>query len=204
MTKTEFDQLTAAAKPTLDAIRNCAHELHQSVNQLYDGTKPYGFHLDMVADGVFRYGHEICQRKQDVAPLFFGAWFHDSIEDARLTYNDVTRIARRFMDEEQAHMAAEIVYALTNEKGRTREERADERYYRGIRETPYAPFVKLCDRAANIAYSCQGTDESNNHMREVYSRELPHFLKALQAPTDDLRMSLPEGLKAEIETSLQS
>ena len=64
----------------------------------------------------------------------------------------------------------------TNDKGRTRAERAGERYYRGIRETPYAPFVKLADRRANITYSCQGHGEANAHMREVYRKELPHFL----------------------------
>ena len=46
------------------------------------------------------------------------------------------------MTNEQCITAAEIVYALTNDKGRTRKERAGEHYYAGIRETPYAPFVK--------------------------------------------------------------
>jgi len=67
-------------------------------------------------------------------PLFFGGYYHDSIEDARLTYNDVMKVARNMMTEEQALMATEIVYALTNEKGRTRAERAGEKYYQGIRE----------------------------------------------------------------------
>ena len=78
--------------------------------------------------------------------MFFGAYYHDSIEDARLTYNDVIRIAKRWMDDEQALIATEIVYALTNDKGRTRAERAGEKYYQGIRETAFAPFVKLSDR----------------------------------------------------------
>lgn len=150
MTKHLFDQWVEEHQEVIDKIRQAAHELHASVNHTYDGDKPYGLHLDMVAATVFEYGHLVCENENDLLPLLFSAYFHDSIEDARLTYNDVTRYALRWMDEQQALTAAEIVDALTNDKGRTRAERAGERYYQGIRETPYAPFVKLADRRANI------------------------------------------------------
>ena len=149
MTYEEFQACVEKHRPDIEEVRECAHMLHESVNQQYDKKHPYGFHLDMVADSVFKYGHLICQSEHDVLPLFFGAFYHDSIEDARMSYNDVTKAARLFMDDEQAYMAAEMVYALTNDKGRTRAERAGERYYQGIRETLYAPFLKLADRLAN-------------------------------------------------------
>lgn len=199
MTRQFFDQWVKEHQKTIDEIRQAAHELHASVNQTYDGDKPYGFHLDMVAATVFEYGHLVCDDEKDLLPLLFGAYFHDSIEDARLTYNDVTKQALRWMDEQQALTAAEIVYALTNDKGRTRAERAGERYYQGIRETPYAPFVKLADRRANITYSCQGHGEANAHMREVYKKELPHFLDAINAHSSDIRFSLPEIIIEEIK-----
>jgi ATP phosphoribosyltransferase regulatory subunit HisZ len=60
--------------------------------------------------------------------LYFAALFHDSIEDARLTYNDVLSIAKEYMTEGYAKASTEIVYALTNEKGRNRKERANEKY----------------------------------------------------------------------------
>jgi hypothetical protein len=89
-------------------------------------------------------------------------------------------------------MAAEIVYALTNEKGRTRHERAGEKYYKGIRETPYAPFVKLCDRLANVTYSCSIDSGRDGHrMREVYKSEMGVFLPALISDTDDPRKQIP-------------
>jgi hypothetical protein len=168
--------------------------LHESVNQQYDKKHPYGFHLDMVADSVFKYGHLICQSEHDVVPLFFGAFYHDSIEDARMSYNDVTKAARLFMDEEQAYMAAEMVYALTNDKGRTRAERAGERYYQGIRETPYAPFLKLADRLANTTYSFTHCNKENVHMKEIYREEMPHFLEAINAHSDDPRLALPQEM----------
>ena len=93
-------------------------------------------------------------------------------------------------------MAAEIVYALTNDKGRTRAERAGEQYYAGIRETPYAPFIKLCDRMANMSYSFTHDNESNMAMRRIYSRELPHFLACIDAGSSDSRLSLPSDMVA--------
>ena len=127
MTKAEFDGYRNKYARQLEQIREAAHELHQNVNEVYGDDLPYGFHLDMVAEGVISYGHLVCAREEDVIPLFFGCYYHDSIEDARLSYNDVLRAARKWMTEEQALMATEIVYALTNDKGRTREERAGEK-----------------------------------------------------------------------------
>ena len=194
MTKQDFDNCVHHHAAEIEQIKASAHQLHADVNQTYDTVHPYGFHLDMVAESVYKYGYRVCADAHDVLPLFFGAYYHDSIEDARLTYNDVTKIALRYMDEAQAYTAAEIVYALTNDKGRTRAERAGERYYKGIRETPYAPFVKLADRLANITYSCTHGNPSNSHMKAVYRQELPHFLEAINAHQDDTRFALPEEM----------
>lgn len=194
MTYEEFQACVEKHRPDIEEVRECAHMLHESVNQQYDKKHPYGFHLDMVADSVFKYGHLICQSEHDVLPLFFGAFYHDSIEDARMSYNDVTKAARLFMDDDQAYMAAEMVYALTNDKGRTRAERAGERYYQGIRETLYAPFLKLADRLANTTYSFTHCNKENVHMKEVYREEMPHFLEAINAHSDDPRLGLPQEM----------
>ena len=198
MTKEEFQQCVGKYAEEIEAIKQSAHQLHEHVNQTYDKTHPYGFHLDMVVDSVYRYGHEVCADEHDVLPLFFGAYYHDSIEDARQTYNDVKATALRYMDDEQALKATEIAYALTNDKGRTRAERAGEKYYQGIRETPYAPFVKLADRLANISYSFKHSNEANAHMKGVYQKELPHFLEAITTDMDDIRFSLPQAMINEI------
>lgn len=192
MTKEEFQAYREKYAKEIEEIRLAAHELHQSVNQIYGDDLPYGFHLDMVAEGVTCYGHLVCACEADVLPLFFGAYFHDSIEDARQSYNDVLRTARKWMTEEQALMATEIVYAMTNDKGRTRAERAGEKYFQGIRETPYAPFVKICDRLANVTYSCSvDSGRGGSRMREVYKGEMAQFLPSLISDTDDPRRQIP-------------
>ena len=116
MTKETFKDSLERQAGVIEQIRQEACRLHDSVNQTYGDGLPYGRHLDMVADGVCEFGHLVCATDDDVLPLLFGAYYHDSIEDARLTYNDVMKRARRLMTEEQARMATEIVYALTNDR----------------------------------------------------------------------------------------
>lgn len=199
MKKEMFDTFIKVHETEINEFRFTAWTLHASVGQTYDKILPYGHHLTMVADAAMRFGHDVVEKETDILPLIFAAYFHDSIEDARLTYNDLKKIAERFMTANQAFMAAEIVYALTNDKGRTRQERAGERYYAGIRETPYAPFVKLCDRFANMTYSFSGTNDANNHMRHVYQNEWPHFIEAINAHSDDIRLALPDDMMKEVE-----
>jgi len=180
--------------PVINEIRNDAHALHASVNHAYDRIRPYGFHLDMVVNWVRKYIEDVCEDVQDVLPIFFAAFYHDSIEDARLTYNDVKKIAESQMTQEQAFLATEIVYALTNEKGRNRAERANEKYYEGIREVPYAPFVKLADRLANTSYAFSKGTADSLRMSKVYREELPGFLASLKVEGDDARFHLPEAM----------
>jgi len=198
MTKEMFEALTEKYADKIEQIRQDAHQLHHSVNQTYGEGLPYGYHLDMVVDGIREFGYLVCACEDDVLPLFFSGYYHDTIEDARQTYNDVMRAARLLMTEEQALMATEIVYALTNDKGRTRAERAGDKYYQGIRETPYAPFVKLCDRLANIAFSCSSMDAGNNRMKLVYKQELPLFLESINPHSDDCRLLVPEEVSTRL------
>ena len=192
MTQEEYQNYLQQYDAQINEIRQQAHDLHQSVNQTYGDNLPYGFHLDMVAEGVRDYGHLVCASEADVLPLFFGAYFHDCIEDARQSYHDVLGRAKKLFDDDHALMAAEIVFALTNDKGRTRSERAGEHYYEGIRTTPYAPFVKLCDRLANVTYSCSIDGGKFDRMREVYKNEMGEFLMSISTESDDPRLKLPE------------
>ena len=192
MRRQSFLNCLSANSKAIEEIRQSAWDLHNSVGQTYGDMLPYGHHLDMVVSELRRYAHLVLTSEEDVLPLFFGGYYHDSIEDARLTYNDVMQTAQHWMNSEQARMATEIVYALTNDKGRTREERAGEHYYEGIRQTPYAPLVKLCDRMANVSHSCASNDATNQRMRKVYSQEMPHFLKGIDAQSDDQRLRLPK------------
>ena len=160
------------------AIVGSAIWFHDKTNQRYgdNETLPYGYHIVNVVNIAIE-----CLKAhgEGIHHIVFGAAFHDTIEDARLTYNDVLKEATRELGSEfkQDVAATEIVYALTNEKGRNRDERANDRYYNGIVNTPYARYVKLCDRYANMLYSL--TESCEHGMGDKYKKELPNFLEKL-------------------------
>ncbi|MGM9692556.1 MAG: phosphodiesterase [Alloprevotella sp.] len=145
------------------------------------GTLHYSCHLRLTANYTLRFAHLLPLAEKDMETVFAAAWFHDALEDARLTYNDLTKIFDRLNAEcgcdIRTRDAAEMVYALTNDKGRTRAERAGERYYAGIRQTPFAPYLKMCDRLANLRHST--LFYPHQRMAEIYAREMPHFLESI-------------------------
>ena len=159
-------------------------EQHSKTNHLYDGYIPYEFHLRMVASVGEQFKHlldnnvdyytgkrEYSGGSETTVTLqeacLIAVWGHDLIEDARCTYNDVKRVL--------GGAATDIVYAVTNEKGKNRKERANDEYYEGIRNTNGAVFVKLCDRIANVKY---GKLMGSNQF-ETYKKENEDFMKQL-------------------------
>jgi (p)ppGpp synthase/HD superfamily hydrolase len=153
-----------------------AIQSHASVNQEYDGL-PYSVHLSMVFSQAMKFIDHIPQHRRN--DVLNAVWLHDTIEDCRLTYNDILKVSNKEV--------AELVYALTNEKGKIRDERANEKYYKGICETQFAVFIKLCDRLANVIYS----KDTNSRMFDVYKKENKKFLKCL-LPTPDQELPYRE------------
>lgn len=193
MEKEIFDAFLRENDGVLSKIAEQATMLHDvECNQKY-GDKPYSYHLGQVVDYVYKYGHLVCEYEHHILPIIFGAWFHDAIEDARMTYNDILRLTERFMTHYQAVIATEIVYALTDEKGRSRKERGSEKHYEDIRNTMYAPFVKWCDRMANLMYSI----ETGSRMADVYLGELGDFCNKLgrdkYVPNELWKLMFPSG-----------
>lgn len=141
-----------------------ALKCHTETNHLYDG-KPYETHLHWVYVYGIKYGNFLTER--DLPFALAACWTHDTIEDCRQTYNDVLNAC--------GVKVAEITYALTNEKGKTRKERANDNYYLGIKTTPLATFVKLCDRLANIRYSL----DNQSRMLSAYRNEHNDFKNRL-------------------------
>jgi (p)ppGpp synthase/HD superfamily hydrolase len=159
----------------MDRIKWCIKQ-HTDTNHMYDTYLPYEFHLRMVNHVAHQFQHlldnevdyftgkrEISRVGDDTETLrevcLIATWGHDLIEDTRVSYNDVKS--------QLGQAAADIIYAVTNEKGKKRKERANDKYYAGIRSTPGAVFVKLCDRIANVQYSKM----TGSRMFEMYREE---------------------------------
>jgi (p)ppGpp synthase/HD superfamily hydrolase len=170
-------------------------EQHKSTNHFYDTYLPYEFHLRMVSQAGAQFMHIMDDVSMTLAfPLKFiteielALWGHDLIEDTRTSYNDVKKVL--------GSRAADIIYACTNEKGKTRSERANYKYYDGIYNTPYATFVKLCDRIANSQYSKMTKSEKFS----MYQKENDIFLSALHLDDDpSIYKEMVEYLKEILE-----
>jgi len=138
---------------------------HKRVNQKYGDNLPYHVHLSDVWRYAKKFIHLIPEKYH--RDIILAAWGHDLIEDTGLTYNDVLKVLGKNV--------ADIVYALTNEKGRNRAERANDKYYENIKENDLALYVKLCDRLANMVYS----KKEGQGMYKKYVQEIPNFKKKL-------------------------
>lgn len=143
-------------------------QAHANTNHLYDG-KPYATHLEMVEawanfllPEVFPYA--IRENTELCISILCACWLHDVIEDCRMTYNDVKEATNT--------QIADLVYAVTNEKGKNRSQRANFNYYAEMGKIPGARFLKMCDRLANIEYSIL----SKSKMFKMYKEEHGMFL----------------------------
>lgn len=152
----------------LENAKKFALKNHYGIGQLYDDYLPYEFHLRMVHTVGIRYNHLIPSDDWDLVEC--GIWNHDVIEDTGKTFNDVKEACGKEV--------AEIVFALSNEKGKNRKERAGDKYYEGIRNTKYAVFIKLCDRIANVEYGKM----TRSKMFQMYKKENADFIIKLTCP----------------------
>lgn len=169
-------------------------EQHKKTNHMYDKYLPYEFHLRMadkvaekfeyLLDDIHDYftGEKIYNWKNNQMSLRkacrIAIWGHDTIEDTRVSYNDV----KNALGQE----AADIIFAVTNEKGKTRKERANAKYYEGIRKTKGGVFVKLCDRIANVQYSKM----MRSRQYDMYMKENEEFVAALLLDNMEIGIAL--------------
>ena len=138
-------------------------------NQKYGENIPYSFHLNCVVGQGRKFEHLI-EDEWD-AYIYPALLSHDTLEgDARMTYNDLVNVLKRYQYTD-TEKVADIVYCVTDEKGKNRAERKNEKYYKELKENKLAIFVKLADLAANTLYS----KLTASPMYNKYKEEFPHF-----------------------------
>lgn len=152
-------------------IKDFAFHRHDVVcNQKYDNIYPYSIHLNSVANFAKRFSY-LLKNEEEIYDALAGAYLHDTIEDARLTYND---IKQKFGEE-----IAEIVWACTESAGRTREERKDAAFFSRLKSNRLGVYVKLCDLMANSLYSefsgNKGFIKSRKQEWDKYCAELEDY-----------------------------
>ncbi len=154
----------------IEKTKQYAIRCHSEVNHYYDyDGQPYSVHLEMVYSIGQRFIHLVPKENRD--NVLAACWAHDVIEDCRQTYNDVRSATNESV--------ADLVYALTNEKGKNRKERGGSAYYSGIIGTPFAAYVKICDRISNVQYS----KNTGSRMFDMYKNENRDFELKLYTDT---------------------
>lgn len=135
---------------------NCNHYYDEKLNL------KYSYHLESV-DYIFRKLYPLYEENQTTyrfgqkptfnttavyIPILYG---HDSIEDARLSYNDImkTMIVLGF-SKDNSYFIAEGIFTLTEYKGRNRTARKPDEYYTNLIKEDIFLLVKLADICANI------------------------------------------------------
>lgn len=173
----EKNETTISSRPTtpvaVGIVRETAIKIHAAHGSLYAGY-PYSLHLDsvhhiLVNSHPFFHSFSFYTSKREpldndrFASMIRAAYCHDLMEDCGLSYKDVLKLT-------DDRLCTDIVYNLTNEKGRNRAEK-HERTYPDIARCELSTFIKLCDRLANVSFS----RANNAHMFELYRAEYKKF-----------------------------
>lgn len=153
-------------QPIIAKAMEYGSRCHRECNHLYDG-HPYDAHLMNVAFWVRIYSEGLSGEEK--LNLVAAAFAHDVIEDCRQTYSDVKR--------ELGETIAELVYAVTNEKGRNRHERESDKYFADMKLVPHATLLKICDRIANFDYSIR----TGSSKARMYYNDMARFLDLCDA-----------------------
>lgn len=141
------------------AAEEFATNRHNATGRLY-GDQPYISHVQKVVDVARSYLHLVPEKRQTAALI--ACWCHDLLEDTETQYRELRTLF--------GYKAAEVIYAVSDELGRNRKERALKTYLK-ILANPLAMFVKLCDRIVNMEFSKQ----NSSRLHDMYKREFRQF-----------------------------
>lgn len=144
---------TQIVTPDIEKARMFAELAHS--NQTYNDDVPYTYHLHQVVAVLSRFGFTD-------SVIVCAGFLHDAIEDTNRSYND---IKRRFGED-----VAELVYAVSSELGRNREDR-NKKTYPKIKGNCRATILKLADRIANVEYGGATGGKTATYVKEFESFE---------------------------------
>jgi (p)ppGpp synthase/HD superfamily hydrolase len=138
--------------------------------QVYGEDQPYMIHLLDVVNALIEFGH-------DDPVILAAAWLHDIIEDTPVNYY--------FVQDAVGARVAEIVFALTDELGRSRKDRKKLTIPKLCEYTDNngdgALTVKLADWIANVRECYRGDPKK----LQMYQKDWEEFVTTLRNLDDD-------------------
>lgn len=149
-------------------LREIARKQYNDANCRYDNNE-YIYHIDMVINFLTKY-ILVFKNSKDAENTLIAALYHDSIEDAKQSYNDILEIIGKD--------AADVVLAVTDVLAENRLMKhlltmgKTVMNYRAI-------ILKMCDILANVTYSKASGSSMYKKYVEEYQYRKPIFKKAL-------------------------
>jgi len=175
-------------KKDLKVFSEFARKAHDAANCTYDG-KDYIFHLDMVVDGIMKYETVFLNHK-DYRIAVIGGYYHDLIEDAQLSFNDIKYASSKHV--------ARIVLAVTD----VHEENRLLRHLATMGKTVkdyIAIIVKMADMRANGTYSKSNSSSMYKKYVAEYEYRRPIFKMALKWYTEFLDQEVLNSFWVELD-----
>jgi (p)ppGpp synthase/HD superfamily hydrolase len=150
----------------VEKMKELAFRMHNQPSECQRyGNAPYSKHLEDVVAVIKRYLYLIPEDKRDI--VLASGYGHDLLED--------TEVSESYLIRTFGFEVADIIYRVSNERGRDRKERNFKTYPK-IWRNQFAIFVKLCDRIANTTNS----KNTGHSMYRKYKTEYPVFRYALK------------------------
>jgi len=147
-------------------VKAAAFAAGAHAGQLY-GDKRYVAHLEQTQNILMRFGFTQPE-------MLAVAWLHDTLEDCDVSVDDLAFFFG-------ANLAV-LIFAVTDEPGRSRKERKAATYPKIRKYGADAVCLKLADRIAKVEASIQG----NVSLLQMYQKEWEEFYAALYAHEDGL------------------
>ena len=155
-------------------------EAHRSTNHMYGkgaNEETYDYHTEHVADVARRFMHCTNFSNDEIEITIAGCYGHDSVSDARITYNDINNSLR------SSRLAKVCCNLCEDMHGTNREERNSPSYYERITSDEISAYIKICDRIANIE---RGLWEGSSMCVKYYHERLKFFIGVVVYSINDV------------------
>jgi (p)ppGpp synthase/HD superfamily hydrolase len=168
--------------------KEIADKSYKDSNCKYDGHE-YIHHINMVENYLIKY-KSCFKQEEDYIVTIIASYYHDSIEDTKLSYNDIA--------ENSNTIVADIVLSVTDIPSTNR--LMKHLLTMGKTVQDYRAIVlKLCDILANAKYSYEHGDPMYKKYKKEYSYRKPIFQQALSWYTKELDLNFLSGLWEELD-----
>jgi hypothetical protein len=170
-------------------LREIARQQYNDANCKY-GDSEYIYHIDMVANAIEKY-QDIFKNYNDYVVTYIASFFHDSMEDAKQTYNNILNVVSN-------KDVADIVLRVTDVPAENRLMKHLLTMGKTV-EDHRAIILKMADIWSNATFSKANGSSMYNKYVDEYQYRKPIFQSALKWYTQYLDQELLKLLWAELD-----